>query len=213
MATVIDASGSGNNGATSGSVTFPSPGKVGGNYAELEVSASSYINCGNTDGIFDFAADESFSYGCWFRTNSSGSLRSMIMKQGTSGALFQLLLESVSNRVQFGLVDDSAHSNSQLTVGAYNDGDWHLAICIIDRGTDLASLYVDNGHVGSFGISLFGAISNPGVNLFVGARDAGSPDRFWSGDLDEVFVVRYALTTDDVAALWNNGNGKRIRPL
>jgi len=89
------------------------------------------------------------------------------------------------------------------------DGSWHLAVASVDA-IDGNKLWVDGNLVASnAGPS---TLSNSPEPMQIGGNPQAA-DRGWDGIIDDVGIWSRALTEEEVAALWNDGNGASIASL
>ena len=83
-----------------------------------------------------------------------------------------------------------------------NDGEWHHLVTTFGGGNK--KIYVDGVEVAT--ASQAGSVTDSAVRLVLGDYNeyGDSPDR---ASIDDVRFYRLALSADDVAAIYNNGNG------
>jgi hypothetical protein len=158
-----------------------------------------------------------FTVECWARADA--------LSTGTSRTLFASRNREQTSNWHFGYyvgVDtadqwqfNTGHKTSGVRVltGGIADTNWHHIVCTYDDATLTKNLYVDgqlvafdNPPLNTFAANLgFGTLlddpppTDEGIGTTVAAdRYAGSPVLFW-GDMDEVAVYDYALTSTQVA--------------
>jgi len=81
-------------------------------------------------------------------------------------------------------------------------GQWHHIAMVADGGT--ATYYLDGVARDTLSYTQNSA-SNPSGNIFVGAMSHSSTAHFMNGSIDEFAMWSSALTSDEVAALYNAG--------
>jgi len=90
---------------------------------------------------------------------------------------------------------------------AYNDGQWHFVVGVIDPAAVdglLYKLYVDGKFVAGLTSALVSTTLG-GANKFrIGSTLGGG--NYMNGQIDAPFVTGYALTSDDIAKLYAVGS-------
>ena len=91
-------------------------------------------------------------------------------------------------------------------------GDWHQLIMQremgMEREDNIFSLFYDNKLIGSvIDDTIFSDSSNP---LLFGRRNQEGQPFYLDGRLDEIAIWNRALTADEIAQLYNQGNGYEI---
>lgn len=207
---VLDSSGNSNDGTLIGGKNTNAV-NVSGKVSDAFILDGSvdYVNCGNIlpNGTNDF------SISVWFKTTNSDSLTYsesglVTRKDTTSGDHDGYTLSAPSGRVYFRLADGADHEDCISPLG-YNDGQWHHAVAVADRGTDMR-VYVDGDLVQTTPETTLGDIEWSGGPLYLG-NTPGSAHHF-DGTIDNVMMFERALTTDDIDFLYNSGNGTELMP-
>ena len=142
------------------------------------------------------------SYGCWVKTVQSTGVPAII-GWGSGG--------SSASGAQLGLTSGIlyAQSGASPLVTGINivDGLWHFIVAVEDNAAlDGAKqkLYVDGKVVGV--VTAISAIALGGANRFrVGLYPDGTGTGF-IGQIDGVFVCGYALTSEQISALYSKGS-------
>ena len=137
------------------------------------------------------------SYGCWFKTATATGATAF--GWGTTG--------TGDARLVFTPTAVQTYSGADLITGPFaTDGQWHQAIVVEDNaaGDGLRrKFYLDGRLVG--GSTVLNAIVLAGANAFrVGAAPNGAAP--FTGQVDGAFVCGYALTFEQVAALYAKGS-------
>jgi len=140
--------------------------------------------------------DSSFSFSSWVRWDVAGGATQFLFDNSYNSLVIvndggvnddKLLFNlNVSGSLQ------SLYSNSLL------DNNWHHIVTSFDGET--MRIFLDSQLDNSFNVS--GSISTQFVNNYIGSQSGSS--NFYSGDLDEVKFVNYALSSDDVLGLYQN---------
>jgi hypothetical protein len=144
----------------------------------------------------------SLTVSCWFRTNASDSIVPLIGKSYSSSRLGRYAIYLTSGKVAF-VVEDTTGNLLGESTSTYNDGNWHLAVLVIDRANG-AYLYVDNVLVGSVTRSITGTLNSPDP-FVIGFYS--KVNKYLDGDVDQSGVWRTAFDATKVGMLWNGGAG------
>jgi hypothetical protein len=167
-----------------------------GNAASFVAANNEYLDGGD---ILDIG-DGSLTVSCWFRTTDNGALVPLIGKPWGGNKAGRYAIYLTSGTVECN-VQDAGGTRTATSPGTYNDGNWHLAIQVIDRANGLF-LYVDNVLVDSV----------PGA--ITGSLDTGDPFligfysnliAYLDGDVDECGVWERVLTNSEITQLYNGG--------
>lgn len=209
---VVDDSGLNNHGRSFGGATSIYPGKIG---SCMNFNGSSvYVNVGNDSGVFDFDQNTDFSFGAWIKTTASTNFMAVVGKEDGSRPTWTITVRN-DGKVRMILQSSGFDGPDLVSDNVYNDGLWHLLIATIDRTLDVATIYIDgdNANKKSGAIPSGATYVEPATDVLIGARIQSSPDRFFNGLIDEVFVVETLLSPADVTKFWNDGEGILINPL
>jgi len=106
----------------------------------------------------------------------------------------------------FMLRDDNSNLYRVDGPAMVSDNSWHHIVGVLDRDTNLLSLFVD-GFLVNTPTSLAGlaAIRDSGSPLEIGRtyrRDFGSPGNYFNGSIDDIFIYNRALSASEVYALY-----------
>jgi len=87
---------------------------------------------------------------------------------------------------------------------------WHLLVMTYDGSFWLS--YIDGVERGRYAHT--GTLATNSLPVVVGCRKPTDPDLFFSGLIDEVLILPYALSSNLVyLSLWNGGLGKEVNPI
>lgn len=140
------------------------------------------------------------SFTCWFKTSSA--TRQGILTFGDSSTSKDCLQLYIYTDYKLHL--DFTATGGPNTTGTVNDGNWHFAAISISSGT--ATLYMDGSSIGTVGSGDL-KISTSGTQFkHIGVDPSGTP-HYFNGQIDEVGVWSRALSSTEVTALYNSGNG------
>ncbi len=172
----------------------------------------SFLGASNTrltrddDSDFDFAAADDFTLSVWFKRDAVSATEYLIHKQ-TSDTGYALYMDSDGDLV-FG-IGDGATAFPEETIGGslsknYDDNSWHHAVAV-KTGTASIKLYVDGQEIASdTSLSVTGTLANSAKLIIADANETDGTDEFL-GSIDELEIYRSALTADQIAILYNQG--------
>lgn len=174
----------------------------GGSFAnDFSISldgTNDYLDCGNLTSI---NGATNLSISLWFKLDNltSGGVRPVLMVGGGSGSFYIYPNADTTLTYVTGTV---AHS---FTVSTWNTGQWYH-LTTVHAGTSL-EVYLDGSSIGTATVSA--VASNQGNNLNIGrwSNGVGSVGNYTDGQIDEVALFTSALSSSDVTAIYNGGNG------
>jgi len=189
-----------NNGTIQGA-TYTSSGKINGGYS---FDGGDDILFGES--AFDIAAGNSFSISLWFKATDYDDNRRIFNKRSgteTGNPGYEAYI-NVNGQVTVSL--DTGATNAPLSGSIQvDDGAWHHLVVSYDGSAGRAISYVDT----VVGVDNSDASYGDGMNsqnqLAVG-QPFSTESRF-TGSIDEIGFWSRALTSDEVEALYNSGNG------
>lgn len=137
------------------------------------------------------------SYGCWFKSASTSPVYQNLMAWGTAGTA------DVRSRLNAGGLQ-VLNTGDVITGPFVADGQWHLLTVVEDNAAGdgvKRKAYIDGDLVGGSTVML-------SVTLSGGFRTGASSSAIEPliGQVDGVFVCNYALTGEQVAALYAKGS-------
>lgn len=197
-------------------------------YDQAALSAISNSYNASFDGVDDIidlgdlssllsSTTNSFSW--WFKYNDiTQDLQNMfaadINSQGsTRGFLCLGRPVSGQTKIDFTYYGSSSPTNTYVS-GSFThtpDTAWHHIVITFDASTNTLDAYFD-GVDQNITPTVTGSVSTfqrPSTNYTVGARNSGSPDRFFDGRIDEVAFWDVELDAANAAQIYNSfGGGK-----
>lgn len=170
------------------------------------------VNVGDLSSLLS-STTNSFSW--WFKYNDTNQdLQFMFGADNTTGASrgFYFLGRPVTGQTKF---DFAYYGNSSSYVsGSFThtpDTNWHNIVVTFDASANTLDAYLD-GVDQNISPSVTGSVSTfqrPSTNYTVGARNSGSPSRFFDGVIDEVAFWDVELDSANAIQLYNpDGGGK-----
>lgn len=197
----FDANANDSVGAINGSVTGATnaAGKINNGYTFVSAS-SQYIAFGTTA----LGTGDVYTISLWFKS-STGATQHIISRENSgTGGEFHIRLESDGH---IDWQNYSSGGGSVLAIHAsaanWGDGNWHHLVCV-QRGST-AELYVDNTSRGTDAASSTTAWTGS-IQTYVG-RIATNTSSMFNGQIDEIGIWATALTTTEIATLYNSGTG------
>jgi len=197
-----DSSGQGHNGVKDGGGTLSyAAGKVG---QAFSFDGNCAVNCGAN---WDPDPCDVMSISLWMYLTAQEY--DGIMAKNNGGKEFALEYKGgVNNRLEF-----SGSSYLQQTSGAINLSQWYHVVIVVDGPNTDAFMYLDNVKIKTN--TNFAALPDkPTSPVLLGAKQSGGTwvSQAIAGRLDEVCLYGRLLSTDEIASLYNNGNGRSPLP-
>jgi len=171
------------------------------------------------DGIFDWAASDSFSIEFWMRRNAGDILDSNEVIVGRddgngTGIHWWVGLRGVNDtlegQIRFQLSEKDGDGTGILSDAPVHDGEWHHVVAVRDNAAGENRLYVDGvlqQDVATQAYDVGFDSVNEGANF--GYLDFSDTPGFWyGGGLDEVAVYDVALSGLEVKQHYLNGKAE-----
>lgn len=189
-----------NDGTIQGTPLWNAEGVANG--GSLHFNGSNYVTVPRDDVDFDFG--NYCTAACWFRTTNHPASNKGLLFIDEFSSNYKIKLYMSDTNLSFGMryVDGNhASLNFGFPAGTYADGEWHQALGTFNRfapdGQRL-KLYIDGQKV----------LQMPGSDLpMLRGEDRlvigkFSTSELFVGDIDEVLIRNYAMTEDEVHALF-----------
>jgi hypothetical protein len=205
---VSDSSGNGNDGIIEGEPTYE-PGRLG---QALKLDGNDWAVIANSD-LLSFTNDSDFTFSAWISTDANnGTIISKTLPDNQAPGMKTFFIQDGSPVFDVGYV---GFVNSTVTV---KDGQWHLVAvtieCSTSRDNDTVTIYVDGESAGSkddWDINRHSEQNGFTLKIGTGAEalledgEVGDPGMgTWKGLLDDVRIYSYALTADEVGAIFES---------
>ena len=116
--------------------------------------------------------------------------------EGSAG--FALQMNEGTDRLEFQIGDNAGNVIAVQTPISYGNSGWHFVVGVVNRASELLSLYVDGALVGSDSVAGVGSVTN--------AATVPTMADGLEGDLSQVFIVDYALTAEQIAQVYFDSN-------
>ncbi len=156
---------------------------------------------GNANQSYGISGTASWTISCWIRPHAVGSNEALFRKQHTNG----------TSDFEFGVNSSNIfcwiEGNSTNMVSSPANNTWyHLVVRRVSGDKDY--FYVNGSEVSS--TSTQNSIDdNSGFRWYLGRRKESGNETF-NGNMDEWGIWNRALTTSEITALYNSGDGAKI---
>jgi sialidase-1 len=189
-----DESGAGNHGIVSGQ-----PAVVDGVFGTALEFTGDYVEFPKSDDLA--LADSPFTVATWFRTQPRAGEQGQALfwahSSATGNAKWRIAIEGEQIRA---LLDDTVTARFVNAAGDFTDGRWHHVALVRDLTETV--LYADGVRAGTAGPIPGSVSAGAPSGVRIGARVDGINWPF-VGAVDEVWVVREALTAGQITTLVN----------
>jgi hypothetical protein len=218
--TAYDASGNGNNGSINIGATAPQT-SAGTCTDGLSTSAwyngatgkyNSSLNFDGTDDYVEIADNTQTDMGtsdmtiyAWFKTTASGC---GLLRDSPSWYSGWWIDMRSTGKVWAKLGDSSSSISTPDSSAGYNDGNWHNIVTVFDRDANM-TVYVDGLSVTSANISTYNGTN---IDNTSSTKIGWAYTNYCNGQIDDVRIYNYALTAEQVKALYNEGSAVRFGP-
>ncbi|MDQ3008841.1 MAG: DUF2341 domain-containing protein [bacterium] len=169
--------------------------------------------------FLDFEYNQPMSVAAWIKTTTNSGM-TIVSKQASSAPFSGWNLQTGgSGYIYFQLVNTYCTTGNCVEVNFpqnsnYYDGNWHHLVATYDGSGSGAGvkLYMDGKQLGSLsgtGTSITTSSVNA-VPVHIGSRNGAA--QFFNGQIDDVRVYTYALSTSQVLQIMNNAASLRFGP-
>ncbi len=199
---VKDTSGYGNDGTVTGA-TLTTDRKGQANKAYLFNGTTDHIQINDpSSGLLDFGSS-SFSFSFWLKS-ATNDIGSVISKRISNGTLQQgwMVYKGTTGRFNIYFDDGTGGLLFQTANSTVPDNSWTNFAVVVDRNTNLLSLYKNGAFNQSGSISTIGSISND-RKLQIGSGD--NDNIYLTGSIDDVRIYSQALTVSNIQQLYAQG--------
>jgi len=188
----VDLSDNGNDGNLVGDASL-TQGLIGGAY-KFDGDGD-YVDIGNAAAL---NITNQITVSAWIKVDTFDSNYQAIVTKGDSA--WRLQRDEGNNNLEFactGVDVPGAEWSGIFGTKDVNDGQWHHAVGVYDG--NMMRLYVD----GDLDVSskASGTIQINNKPVYIG-ENAERPGRYWNGLIDDVQVYNYALTSDEIATIY-----------
>lgn len=196
-----------NNDVTLSSASWSTNGKFG---KAWNGTGSLWASRGDDDD-FDFAASEDFSISMWFRSDNAANPAATEYLVNKASATVQgyAVYANTSGNIVFGIDDDTTWSPDDTVTSTSDiyDATWHH-ILVTKSATSSIQMYVDGVLQATDGSIASTATLANSLSLYIGDRDGTDNGDEFTGDLDEVKIYRFALSSDQVKTDFTHGKAQ-----
>lgn len=196
----------GDNDLTNTNVTYSS-GKI--NNGAIFNGTSADLSGGD---IASFEGIGAFSLSVWVKPTTDNVRGIIVSKDNTSGQRSWYLDRSLTSGNQIGFSFGDGTTGEAVTNNAVaKDVFTHVVVTYdktIGTATDRLKIYFNGtSQALTIGANFSGDVPTSTSSFQIGARDTSSSRVFFAGSIDEVGIWSRALTSTEVTALYNSGNG------
>lgn len=151
----------------------------------------------------------SMTWNFWFK-NSQSSRNILYRKSDGSNAngVYVDINASVPGQIQC-LVNLSPGVSATSSSSIWNDGAWHNLTCMLDRVNGLLKIFVDGSQQASVDASALGSTD---LDATAGVQIGQGSGSFTTGQIDDVKIFNYPLSTSQIKKLYNDNSGARFGP-
>jgi hypothetical protein len=200
-------------GASTWNIYNPDSGSVSSISNSYNLSFDGINDIANLGDLSSLLSSTTNSFSWWFKYNDTAQdLQFMVGADNGTGASrgFFCLGRPVTGQTKF---DFTYYGSSSTYVsGSFThtpDTNWHNIVITFDASANTLDAYFDGvdqnitpGVVGSVS-----TLQRPSTNYTVGARNSGSPSRFFDGVIDEVAFWDVELDATNAAQIYNGLGG------
>ena len=173
------------------------------NYSINFDGTSNFINCGN-DSSLQITGAMTVSY--WFKGQGGSASVGGVGKIANSPNRGFMLSMNNAGLTRFYIAPDATTTQFASTT-ITPDANWHHLVGVYNPSTSIA-LYLDNVKIAEVTAGVAASQYNGSNNLQIGAR--GDSTGFFDGEIDQVCIFDYALSTDQLTYLYNLNNPMAI---
>lgn len=220
-----DASGNNKNGVLEQIVPAPDRNNVADAALLFNAANGSTFKVADTTGFGN--GNGSVSIAAWFKTSSVNSLNSIFtsgMQGFAKGIFMSVNYIFYDGSIAFALAGENGTSGMIFVCSKnkYNDDAWHHVAMVVDKNTNIASMYVDGAkakiqNFSGFGQTGKGTLSTDSTDLnitgllssstptqsYIGIGTSSGAGQNFTGTLDEVYYFKSALSSSQISALYN----------
>jgi hypothetical protein len=179
-------------------------GAVGRNGSSIEFDGTDdYVSI--ADDPLLSPGDQDYSVSAWVKNSTDNSSTAWIFSNygSSTNNIFGVYLNSSTEAAGCNIRDNSGNLAAMGSTKALNDGVWHHVACVLNGNNGY--LYIDGVLGGTVDTSAVGTINTTGRSKTIGTYAVSVGSQNLTGQIDEVRVYRYALTSAQVRDIFNNG--------
>ncbi|MGJ8696221.1 MAG: LamG-like jellyroll fold domain-containing protein [Verrucomicrobiaceae bacterium] len=155
--------------------------------------------------------DNAVSVSAWVKVPAFSSNWQSVIAHG-EGAQWRLARRAAETTVAW--AGGSGDIPGATTGPDIEDDEWHHIVATSDATQGMTAIYIDGVEIATGASPTISDTSDGGltVDLFIGANP-NRTNREWNGKIDDLAVWGRALTTDEIAEIYNEGFGNSIGDL
>jgi len=194
----VDSSGNGYNLTNNGTTTFVT-GKLGD--AASFNGTSQWLS--NTSADWTNGSPNSWAFCFWaYADSSTNAYRRMFGNNQSDLVSNDIIFREHSTADQIQLLGNGAALNRSYNIGSFKNA-WQF-YCVNADGTN-TKIFLNGSQITS-DVSAIPAINS----VYIGGRYNTGNLEYFDGLIDEAILLNDALTTDEITALYNSGDGRAV---
>lgn len=182
-----------------------------GNAALFAFADSEYLSIADNASL-SMSNNADFTIGGWVNLSTLGSLRALIAKGASSGANkdFEYFIEYDSSASAFYFNVGNGTTYGAVTSTTPSANTWYFLVAWHDSASDTLYLQVNDGTPAS---ASYSGGSYDSSNMMTIGKLGAYNGGYVNGSIDEVFLYKRLLTSDERSWLYNAGNGRNCTEL
>jgi len=163
--------------------------------------SNDYVVIPDHDGL-DFSYNQDFSVSFWIKDNGPNDNQDTILRKwaGSGGYPYGFDYRSVTGSIAFARWDTTNGPSTGVGTIPINDGLWHHVVGV-KNGSNM-TIYIDTKTNASTTDTTTGTTTNSS-SLCISAACNGA--NYYKGQIDEIKIYNYALTTNEIKTEYNRG--------
>ncbi len=188
------------------------------NYGLSFSGTSEYINCGGQSLFNGFTA---FSVSCWIKRNGTQQAYASILTYQTTTSKYLKLFVSAtgsSDRIELSIRPGTVNPVRVVSsAGSIPDGEWvHIAVVGDSNNLSNLNMYINGVLDNDITLGNFTTLEQSS-DIYIGTDAGAATTREFEGDISEVAIFDYALSSTQVSTLYGSsslgaGNPMALKP-
>ncbi|WP_417390212.1 LamG-like jellyroll fold domain-containing protein [Gimesia sp.] len=183
-------------------VTTPGWSRVAGGKKGYGVYSNGSPTAIQEPDIGNFAGDDNFSVSCWFKVDTTGTIKLLMSSSSTTTGRWSVGI-NVDDEVYF-LRGPSTVYTFVTTSGTISPNTWHHVVCVCDWAGASLKISLDGAAFDTAVIDDSALSTLTGTSLSLGGSIGGY---VFDGFMDSVGLYNAAITIAQAQAIYNSGSG------
>ena len=158
--------------------------------------SNDYVDLGDSS----ILQPDTLTVSLWFKTSADTATTQRLIRKRLHGYFIHL---NSSEQIGGSVSEDSTHAASVGTTESYNDGIWHHVAMTYENG--ILELFVDGVSKGTDDAEGSGGGLYTEAGGIALGRDGNYSAYYFNGQMDEVKIYNYVLTSNQIQVDYNNG--------